>query len=79
MYYVYVYYNRQSDAIGATEGPGYELYSSHETEPGAIAVARSVSNDEASAAYPHEYAVEGGHYEPGGWDNPVFRAGLRLR
>lgn len=79
MYLVYVYYNPKSDAIGATEGPGFELYETAGTDAEAIEKARLASVREALRQHPHEYAVEGGHYPAGGWENPVFRAGLRLR
>lgn len=71
MYLVMVYYRREPFA----EGPGTELWSAAETEAEAVATAESASRENPA----HEFAVEGGHYENGGWDNPLFRDGRRMR
>lgn len=72
MYLVMVYYRRSSFF---SEGPDSELWSSALTLREAKAVARKASRE-----YPHdEFSVEGEEFEPGGWTNPLYRAGKKMR
>lgn len=68
---VMAYYGREHRG---EDGVSHEVYSTSDTEDEALQLAL-----EASQRDQHEYAIEGGHYEPGTWENPVFRGGVRLR
>lgn len=77
LYMVTVYYRRSpEEELRAREDgmPGCELYGAVRSEVSACAIALRASQQNA-----HDYVVEGGRYEPGACDGPVYREGVRRR
>jgi hypothetical protein len=73
-YVIEIYYGH--GGRGAySESPSCETWTTAHGKDAAIEKARL-----ASVTRPNdEFAVEGGKYEVGGWENPVFKGGQRLR
>jgi hypothetical protein len=72
---IFVYYSRASRDQQGDAGPSSELFDTAYSEAQAIEKAAAAARQHPQ----HEFAVEGGRWEPGGWENPVFKNGERIR